>query len=478
MSYAIYIGSDHTRDGHAWLGGYGDEPSSHWLDIVPRATHEAGAEITVGVTGEADIPGRLSTIPQARETCRHICVNYSYYKGAPAPLVNGGLNEHGVAVRDVWSPSRPELIAMTPPEQTGPNYSDLARIAVSRARTAREGIDIIAAAIRSHGESTYGGNSHLIADPDEAWVMIQFAGGRGLWVAERLGPSSIRASRPGYVTTVPVGEPGHPDFLYSDNFVTFAVEQGWYEHGTAFDANRVYGDGKGPWDGVQWIEAEMAARAARPEKIGFEDMCWAVRTPRLTGDTAGYGQVVPLVTPSNPLLRTLWHAPIGPVAAPFAPVFMGQTRVPDEFRKHRYLTTGEDRTFMDNRKTDDDGRSQRSTVSQTVECSRSAVAVCKKLLYLMVREPDRFIGEVLPVFEHRETELAEQTARMLAMAEVLTGQGRDDFAAALLTYFSCTELLKGLALVEDLSAGIDARSRYSPKPATPDGGFRSFEQIW
>lgn len=478
MSYAIYIGRDHTRDGHAWLAGYGDEPSSHWLDIVPRMTHEEGAEMTVGVTKDADVPGRLSTIPQARETYRHICVNYSYYKGAPAPLVNGGLNEHGVAVRDVWSPSRPELIAMTPPDQTGPNYSEQARIAVSRARTAREGVDIIAELIRRHGEATYGGNSHLIADKDEAWVMIQFAGDKGLWVAERLGPSSIRASRPGYVTVVPVDEPGHPDFLYSDNFVGFAVEQGWYTPGTPFDANRIYGDGKGAWDGVKWIEAEMADRAARPEKIGFEDMVFAVRTPRLTGDTAGYGQVVPLATPSDPALRMLWHAPIGPVAAPFAPVFMGQTSVPDEFRKHRYLTTGEDHTFMDNRKTDDDGSSQLSGVSQSVECSRSAVAACKQLLYLMVQEPDRFIGDVISTFEYREAELAEKTAKALTMAETLIGQGRDDLAADLLTYFSCTELLQGLTLVEDLSAGIRAHSRYSPQVTAAPGEFRSFEQLW
>ena len=54
--------------------------------------------------------------------------------------------------------------------------------------------------------------------------MIQFAGGRGLWVAERLGPDSIRASRPGYVLDVPVERPGHPDFLWSPNFASFARE--------------------------------------------------------------------------------------------------------------------------------------------------------------------------------------------------------------------------------------------------------------
>jgi len=101
----------------------------------------------------------------------------------PGPLTNGGLNEHGVAVRDVWSPSHPRLVALTPADQSGPSYSDLARLVLERCRTAREGVALIGDLIAEHGESTYGGNSHLIADASEAWVVIQFAGGQGLWAA-------------------------------------------------------------------------------------------------------------------------------------------------------------------------------------------------------------------------------------------------------------------------------------------------------
>jgi dipeptidase len=127
LSYGIYIGKHRTADGVAYLGGYGDEPSSHWLDIVPRQDHRVGTTLTVGASPDAEMPGILSEIAQVERTARHIRVNYSYYKGTPAPLTNGGLNEYGVAVRDIWSPSRPELIAMTPPTQTGPNYSELGR---------------------------------------------------------------------------------------------------------------------------------------------------------------------------------------------------------------------------------------------------------------------------------------------------------------------------------------------------------------
>ena len=65
--------------------------------------------------------GKLTKIPQVQNTAHNIRVNYSYYKGVPSPITNGGLNEYGVAVRDIWSPSRKELIDMTPKNQTGPN---------------------------------------------------------------------------------------------------------------------------------------------------------------------------------------------------------------------------------------------------------------------------------------------------------------------------------------------------------------------
>jgi hypothetical protein len=34
-SYAIYVGKNLTTDGSVFIGGSGDEVSSHWLEIVP-----------------------------------------------------------------------------------------------------------------------------------------------------------------------------------------------------------------------------------------------------------------------------------------------------------------------------------------------------------------------------------------------------------------------------------------------------------
>ena len=476
MSYALYIGRNHSADGIAYLGGYGDEPSSHWLEIVGAATHADAAVITVGVTPAANMPGVLTDIPQVAATARHIRTSYSYYKGVPAPITNGGLNEHGVAVRDVWSTSRQQLIAMTPADQSGPNYSDLARIVMQRARSAREGVDIIGALIARHGESSYGGNSHLIADAQEAWAVIEPAGGVGLWAAERLGANSIRASRPGYIETIPVDQPGHPDFLYSPNLLGFAIEQGWYRQGEAFNFNAIYGDGKGRWEGVAWIEAQMAERAARAQKISLEDMIWAVRTPTLTGDTAGYGQVVPLLDTDHPELRMLWHTQVAAIAAPFVPVFMGQHQVPEEYRHHRYLTVRESSKFMDTRKQAKEPESV-SSVAQGIESTRSASYVFKRLLYLVMQRPEDFLEELTGLWQALEAKLMMQTTRVSETARILLEQQRPEHARDCLDYFSNNELMKALELAANLSTAIEARSRIlygigdDPVP-------RSLKQLW
>src|SRR5687768_15441501 len=163
-SYAFYVGKNLTQDGSVMVGGTGEEVSSHWLQLFPGKDHAANATISVGVTEDAEPPGELIQIPQVNHTFRYLSMEYSDFEGFPAPLTNGGLNEKGVAVRDVWSSSRDDLFEMTPTPQRGVQYSDLARLVLERASTAREGVELIGRLIEEYSEATYGGNSHLIAD--------------------------------------------------------------------------------------------------------------------------------------------------------------------------------------------------------------------------------------------------------------------------------------------------------------------------
>ena len=466
MSYGIYIGKNLTSDGHAWLAGYGDEPSSHWLEIIPKTKNKKGKKIIVGVTEKSDMPGKLIKIPQISQTHKHIRVSYSYYLGVPAPITNGGLNEYGVAVRDIWSPSRKELIKMTPKNQKGLNYSDIAKIVLERAKSAREAITIASNLIKKYGESTYGGNSHIFADSKEAWVMIQFAGGKGLWAAERLGPNSIRASRPGYIEKIPINEKNNPNFLYSKNLIKFCKNKGWYSKGP-FNVNKILGDKKGKWKGVKWIENKMKKLSKKSGKIKLKDVMWAIRTPKLTGDTAGYGQVVPLIDPSHNNLRMLWHSPIGAIASPFSPVFIGQTKVPEEFMMHRYLTVGESHRFSDERKKEN--IDTLSLVNQGIESTISAVYECKRLFYLILQNKNHFLSVVNKAFENREKNLIKKTNKII--------KTRKKISKNKLNNFSLYELMQGLKLVQNLSKSIEKRIR-NTKRFSKNIRPKSFNQIW
>lgn len=442
-SYAIYVGKNLTTDGSVFIGGSGDEVSSHWLEVVPAHDHPEGATISVGVTDDAFMPGKFIEIPQVRHTFRHLTMNYSEYEGFPPPLTNGGLNEHNVAGRDVWSPSRDELVAMTPNPQTGPQYSDLSRIAMERARTAREAVEIVGALIEQYGYSTYGGNSHMFADEKEGWVLLNFAGGQGLWIAQRLGPDDVRMSYPGYIREIPLDFWTRDDYRGSKNFIRFAIEQGWFdpEAGVPFDVTRIYGNDEEDTPRSA-IEAEL--RAAAP--IDLRQMMKVVRDPRIAKDSTGYGQVAQLKDRGRPEMNLLWIAPTSSVTAPFIPYRIGVQQIAPQYGKHRYLTKGEATRFV-------------ASDWQIQEATEFAGRTFKRLMYYTCDHPEAFypeVSEALTAFENRmiaEQETVEATANALYQA------GREDLARNYMTDYSRQRGEEGLRLGNALLASIEARTR-------------------
>lgn len=442
-SYGIYVGRALTEDGSVFLGGTGDEVSSHWLEIVPGAEHPEGATITVGVDRDAFLPGELIEIPQARQTSRYLTMNYTEFEGFPPPLTNGGLNQHGVAARDIWMDSRAELVAMTPDPQRGPNYSDLSRIVMERARSAEEAVTIVGTLIDEYGYSTYGGNSHMFADEEEGWVLLDFAGGRGLWIARRLAPDEVVMFYPGYMGDIPADFRDHPDYRGSENFVSFAVEQGWYDpdSGRPFNVTEVYGtpDVRYP---RREVEAEL--RAAAP--VSLREMLDAVRDRRISKDASGYGQVAQLRRDVPDYLRVLWIAPTGAVTAPFLPWRIGVESVPPEFGKHRYLTKGESRRFL----TED---------WQLQEATLFAGRLFKRLMYYTCARPAKFLPEVTEALTAFEDRLAAGQASLEASARALDAAGRPDLARELITRYAHTQAEDALELGRALLGSIEARTR-------------------
>ena len=442
-SYSIYVGKNLTDDGSVLIGGSGDEVSSHWLEVVAARSYPTGTTIKVGVDETANMPGQFIDIPQADQTFRYLTMNYSDYEGFPPPITNGGMNEHNVAGRDVWSTSRPELVEMTPNPQTGPSYSDLSRIAMERATTAREAVEIIGALIDEHGYSTYGGNSHMFADENEGWVLLNFAGGKGLWIAERLGPDEVRVSYPGDIGDIPLDFQQSSDYMGSDNFIKFAIEQGWFdpEAGEAFNVTAVYGaeEARYPRDA---LEEEL--RQAAP--IGLRQMLNAVRDSRMSKDTTGYGQVAHLRPGIRAENRTLWVAATGSVTTPFVPYRLGVQSIPPEFGKHRYLTKGEATRFV-------------SKDWQIQEATEFAGRTFKRLMYFTCDRKDKFLPEVTEAITAFEDQLIADQAAIEQTANILFDSGEEQLALKYLTERSHEAAADALALGNALLASIEARTR-------------------
>ena len=456
-SYGIYVGRDLTADGSVLLGGTGDEVSSHWLEIVPRRTHPEGATITVGVDDRATFPGQFIEIPQVAETAKYITMNYTDFEGFPPPLTNGGLNEYGVAARDIWSPSRQELRDMTPEPQTGPSYSDLSRIVMERARTAREAVEIVGALIDEYGYSTYGGNSHLFADVNEAWVLINFAGGQGLWIAERLASDEVRMSYPGYILEIPTDFRSHPDYMGSANFIAFAVAQGWYDpdSGAPFNVNAIYGNGEGRAEVVRLFEARLR-ELARDKGVTLRDMMTAVRDPIISNDRNGYGQVAHLRPDlAHGELQMLWVAPTGSVTAPFVPYWIAGSEVLPEYGKHRYLTRNQASTFV-------------TPDFAIQEASLFAGRLFKRLMYYTCDDPERFLREVTEALAAFEAGSIAARAGIEARAVTLFRADESEMARAVIDDYTAARARAALELGHDLLGSIEARHRLLVGYRAPD----------
>lgn len=456
----VYVGRGQTASGAVILGQIGDEASSHWVELVPARTHPEDAAIEVGVDAGAVLPGVRSHIPQVRRTARYLTVRYTEYLGVPAPLENGGINQHGVAVVDVWSPSRKELVEMTPKDQKGLNYSDEARIAMERARTAREAVELLGGLIDRYGHATYGGNTHLVADAREGWVMEEFAGGEGLWVARRLGPDEIRVHGPGWFGELPRKWRARRDYLGAKHLVSFAVEQGWYEpeQGTPFNVSEVY-EADRDVRGVGLVKdhperpghqarshsvvrGEQFLKMLAPE-VRIEHVMELFRMRPYSNRKSKYAQVTELKRGTPPELLALWVALAPPETGIWVPFYLGMESIPPEFGKHRYLSSGEaERVYLPRE-------------DQAREATRDAFRAFDRLYMLSDMHRGVYQSWLIDLFRAREKRLIEEQKTVEQTALALLRSGKRELARRYLTYYASTEALAALGMAERLGKALE-----------------------
>ena len=138
----------------------------------------------------------------------------------------GNMNEHQLIIAETTYGGRPEL---EDPKGVM-DYGSLIYVALERAKTAREAIDIIVDLANTYGYYS-SGESFSLADKDEVWVMDLIGKGpdnKGIvWVARRVPDGYICAhANQARISTFPLNDP--ENCLYAPDVITFAREKGYF----------------------------------------------------------------------------------------------------------------------------------------------------------------------------------------------------------------------------------------------------------
>lgn len=190
----------------------------HHLLRLPAADHPVGAKVKC----------TYLEVPQAAHTSEVLLAKPYWIWGAEM-----GVNEHGVAIGN-------EAVFTKIPYDKTPGLigMDLLRLALERARTAREALDVMIALLEQYGQGgscaadhgVYYHNSFLIADPADAWT---FQTADRQWAAQQVRD----------VCTISNGLTiGSEWDLASADLVKYAVERRWCKGRDDFHFARCYSD--------------------------------------------------------------------------------------------------------------------------------------------------------------------------------------------------------------------------------------------
>lgn len=184
----------------------------------PAADHPAGAMRKVV---DWDSGRLLGEIPEVAHTYSTI----------------GNMNEHGVTIAESTWGGRPEL------EGSGLiDYGSLIYIALQRATTAREALQVMTDLVKEYGYASEG-ESFSIADPNEVWILELIGKGKSdpgaVWVARRVPDGHISGhANHSRIHTFPLDD---PETLYSPDVIEFARQQGYFDgKDEDFDFSKTY----------------------------------------------------------------------------------------------------------------------------------------------------------------------------------------------------------------------------------------------
>jgi len=154
--------------------------------------------------------------------------------------VVGNMNEFQVAIGETTYGGREEL-----GKQSGAimDYGSLIYVALQRAKTAREAIEVMADLVEKYGYAS-SGESFSISDPNEVWIFEMIGKGEGekgaVWVAQRIPDGYISGhANQARITTFPMND--EANCLFAKDVISFAREKGWFDgKNTEFSFSDIY----------------------------------------------------------------------------------------------------------------------------------------------------------------------------------------------------------------------------------------------
>jgi dipeptidase len=210
-----------STDGSAFLVYTNDGEWLYQLSNKPAEDHKPGDSISYR-SGRNGVEGKIHQVA------------HTY------AVIGFQMNEHQLAVAETTFTGREELWNHSKYLQ----YWHLMSLALERARTAREAIEVITSIVEQYGYGSEG-ESFSLVDPNEAWILEMIGTGDGgegaIWVARKIPDGMISAhANMARIGAFPLDDP--ENCLYSENVISFAVEKGYYDpkSGEPFLFNEVY----------------------------------------------------------------------------------------------------------------------------------------------------------------------------------------------------------------------------------------------
>ena len=178
------------------------------LNYRAAADHPAGSMMKIYEWDTGKYLGKIKQVPHT----------YS---------VVGLMNEHQLAIGETTYGGHPELL-----DTTGIiDYGSLMFLALQRAKTAREAIQLMGDLVKEYGYCS-SGESFSIADKNEVWIMDLIGKGPGnkgaVWVARRIPEGYVSAhANQARITTFPLDDP--ENCIYAEDVIDFARDKGYYK---------------------------------------------------------------------------------------------------------------------------------------------------------------------------------------------------------------------------------------------------------